>query len=305
MLVRTSKRLLQLLFVLWGVSTLVFLLTRVSGNPAAVVAGPQATRAVLAETKRALGLDHSLIHQYLTFIANAAHFDFGNSFTSQQPAMSEVTGRLGASARLAGCAALITLLTAIPLGVAAAVRGGVVRRVIYGVTLFGQTVPGFVLGLLLILIFAVRLHWLPSVGDHGFSSLILPTITLAAFIAARQTRLVATYMLEELDKGYVRTARANGFSDRRIYLRALRNALIPIFSLLGLDVAEFFAGAIIVETIFAWPGVGSLMVQSVLARDYPVIQAGVFLIAVVVVCVNLGVDLLYGIVDPRLRAEAA
>jgi peptide/nickel transport system permease protein len=299
-----AKRVLQLIFVLWAVSTLVFLLTRISGNPASVVAGPNATHAQLEQVEKTFGLTDSILVQYVKFLGGAVHLDFGLSFTTKTSAMARVTDRIGDSAILAASAALLSLLISVPLGVIAGVsKSRFARLTIQGGTLIGQSVPSFVLGVVLVLFFAVDLKWLPSIGFSSAESLILPAITLSAFLTARQTRLIATYMGEEMDKPYVRTARVCGFSERRIrYLHVLPNALIPIISLFGLDVAEFFAGAIITETVFAWPGVGRLVVESVLSRDYPVIQAAVFVIAIAVVLVNLLADITYRSIDPRLRA---
>jgi peptide/nickel transport system permease protein len=297
------RRIAGVVFVLWAVTTLVFFLTRVTGDPAAVVAGPSATHAQLLAIRHQLGLDKPVLTQYVDFLVNAVHFNFGTSFQTNERAMSAVEHRLGASAVLAGTAAVLSLVIAIPAGIAASVRRGrPTASIVQAGALVGQSVPSFVLGIVLILVFAVWLHLLPSIGFAGASSLILPAFTLAAFLAARQTRLVATYMTEELSSNYVRTARAHGFGEARIrYLHALRNALIPIVAVFGLDVAEFFAGAIVTETVFAWPGVGQLIVQAVTTRDYPVLEAAVFVIAVIVVAVNLAVDLSYHLIDPRVR----
>ena len=295
-----------MVFVLWAVTTLVFFLTRVTGDPAAVVAGPSATHAELVAIRHQLGLDQPILTQYWDFLTGALHFDFGTSFQTNQNAMTAVTDRLGASAILAGTAALLSLLIAVPSGITGAVRRGTPLAGLVGIgALIGQSVPSFVLGILLILVFAVWLEWLPAIGFSGVESLILPAFTLAAFLAARQTRLITTYMTEELSSHYVRTARSHGYSERRIrYRHGLRNALIPIVAVFGLDVAEFFAGAIVTETVFAWPGVGRLIVESVTTRDYPVLEAAVFVIALVVVGVNLIVDVSYQLIDPRVRGAA-
>lgn len=299
------RRGLQLLLVLWGISTLLFLLMRLSGDPAALLAGPQATPEQIEGFRRMLGLDQPLPVQYWYFITDIAQLDFGDSYQYRLPAMQTVMERFPASLQLTFSAVLLALAVAIPVGIFAAVRRGRLSGglVLTG-TLLGQSVPNFVLGILLILVFAVTLGWLPSFGQDGWASLVLPAVTLSAFMMARQTRLVRAYMVEELTKDYVRAAQANGIPTHRIRFRhTLRNVLVPVVGLAGIDIGQMFGGAVITEAVFAWPGIGRLLVDAVLNRDYPLAQAAVFVIAVLVVVVNFAIDLLYRLIDPRLRGE--
>ncbi|MPZ63337.1 MAG: ABC transporter permease subunit, partial [Propionibacteriales bacterium] len=287
------------------ISTLLFLLMRLSGDPAAMLAGPQATPEQIEGFRTQLGLDRPLIVQYWYFITDIARLDFGFSYQYQRPVMEAVMERFPASLQLTFSAVALALVIAIPVGIFAAVRRGRLSgsAVLTG-TLLGQSVPNFVLGILLILVFAVTLGWLPSFGRDGLASLILPTLTLSAFMMARQTRLVRAYMVEELSKDYVRAAQANGIPLRRIrFKHALRNVMVPVVGLAGIDVGQMFGGAVITEVIFAWPGMGRLLVDAVLTRDYPLVQAAVFVIAVLVVVVNFVIDLLYRVIDPTLGSQ--
>jgi peptide/nickel transport system permease protein len=296
-------RLGQLVLVVLGLSSLVFFLVRLSGDPAAAVAGPDADPETIAAIRRDLGLDAPVGVQYVRFLGDLVRLDFGNSFLFRVPAMELVLTRLPRSALLTLVAMVLAVGIGVPAGMAAATRpDGLVRRAILGGAMLGQSMPSFVLGILLILVFAVRLGWLPSFGDdEGALSLVLPAVTLASFITARQTRLVQAYALEELGQGYVRTMRSLGYRDRRIrYRHILRNVSVPLLSLVGIELGQFIAGAVVTESVFAWPGLGRLMVEAVTARDYPVIQAGVFTTGVIVVAINFAVDLLYQVVDPRL-----
>jgi peptide/nickel transport system permease protein len=293
--------------VLWGISTLSFVLIRLNGNPAAVLAGPDSTPSYIKHLTRTLGLDHPLYRQYLSFLWQVLHLNFGQSYLLDESATHAVFTRIGASAELTGCAVLLTMVIAIPLGIRnATTKHKWESATIGGFGLLGQSIPSFVLGLLFILIFAVKLHLLPAIGRDGLRSLILPTMTLSAFLTARQMRLVNSYMKAELSSDHIRTARSLGYSDRRIYYKhAMRIVLVAVIALLGVDLGQFFAGAIIVETVFAWPGMGQLMVFSVLGRDYPVVQAGVFYIACVVLVVSIVVEIAQWLLDPRLRNTSA
>lgn len=300
------SRLVQLLLVVLGLSSVVFFLVRLSGDPATAVAGVDADPEVLAAIRRDLGLDDPIIVQYGRFLLDLLRLDFGDSFQFRTPAIELVLTRLPRSALLTGCAMLIAICIGIPAGMLAAVhRGQPLGRTVEGFAMIGQSMPSFVLGILLILIFAVQLGWFPSFGnDDGVRSLVLPAITLSSFITARQTRLVQAYTREELGQGYVRTVQSLGFGKWRVRFRhILRNVTVPMLSLLGIELGQFIAGAVVTESVFSWPGLGRLMVEAVASRDYPIIQAGVFVIGVLVVVINFTVDLLYQMVDPRLKVK--
>lgn len=296
----------QLVLVVLGLSSLVFFLVRVSGDPASVIAGIDASPEVLEAVRENLGLNDPVLVQYIRFLGDLVRFDFGTSFQYRIPAMDVVMSRLPLSGLLAGTAAVMAFLVGIPAGIIAAVRRrSFVGRFILGFAALGQSVPGFVLGILLILVFAVQLGRFPSFGWSGPVSLVLPAVTLSSFVMARQIRLAQAYTIEELNAGYVRTASSLGYSNSRIrYRHILRNVLVPMVSLLGIEFGVFVGGAVITEAVFAWPGLGTLMVGAVSARDYPIIQSGVFVIALIVVVVNFIVDLFYRVIDPRLRTAS-
>ena len=299
-------RLRQLVIVVLGITTLVFFLVRLSGDPALVIAGQDAAPEVVEAVRERLGLNDPLIVQYGRFLADLVTLNFGDSFTFREPAISIVLQRLPLSLLLAGSAMVIAVVVGIPAGILAAVkRGTVTGRSIMAVTMLLQSAPSFVVGIVLILIFSVQLGWFPSFGaGAGWRSFVLPAITLSSFITARQIRLVQAYTLEELSSGYVRTGLSLGYSNRRVrYRHILRNVLVPLVSLLGIEFGLFIGGAVITEAVFSWPGLGRLMVTAVQARDYPLIQAGVFVIGITVVAVNFVVDLLYQVIDPRLKAK--
>lgn len=295
----------QLLVVALGITTLVFFLARLSGDPALILAGPDASQEVVDAIRTDLGLDDPIAVQYGRFLGDLARLDFGDSFRFKQPAMQVVLDRLPLSLLLAGTGLVIAFIVGVPAGlIAAANRGRTSSRVAMALAMFFQSAPGFVVGIVLILFFAARLGWFPSFGADGPISLVLPAVTLASGMTGRQIRLVQAYATEELAAGYVRTCRSLGYSERRIrYRHILRNVMVPLVSLLGIEFGLFIAGAVITEAVFSWPGLGRLMVSSVSTRDYPVIQAGVFVIGVMVVLINLVVDMTYQLIDPRLRVR--
>lgn len=301
------RRAIQLVLVLIGISTLLFLLLRLSGDPAALLAGPQATLEQVEAWRVRLGLDQTLWHQYVSFMGDIFRLDFGNSYTYRQPALTTVLSRLPASGVLTGSSVVFALVLGIGFGtLAARHRGTPVATTILAANLVGQSVPNFVLGIGLIALFGVHLGWFPTFGSGTILSLVLPTITLGGFMAARQIRLVRSLVLGEMNKDYVRVVRAGGLSERRVFYRHIvRNVLAPVIGVAGIDIGLMFGGAIVTETIFAWPGLGRLMVGAVLDRDYPVVQASVFTIAVLVFVVNFLIDLLYRVVDPTIRKGGA
>jgi len=297
------QRLAQGILVLLGVTTIVFGLTFLSGDPAVTLAPLNTTREELELFRQRMGLDRPVPVQYADFIASAVQGDFGESFRYHEPAMGVVLERVPATLRLTVVAILFSLLVSVPLGVLAAVHhNGPIDAIARFLALLGQSVPSFLLGIVLILVFAVGLRWLPSSGGAGWQSLILPGITVGGFSAALLTRVLRSSLIEALGQEYVRTAYAKGLSRRAVVLRhALRNAALPFVTLLGLQVGFLLSGAIVAETIFSYPGMGRLAVEAIATKDIPVVQAFVTVAAAIVVLVNLGVDLAYRAIDPRIR----
>jgi peptide/nickel transport system permease protein len=299
------RRLVHAVFVVWGVVTVVFFLVRLTGDPAALLVDATATREEVARARHALGLDRPLHVQYLDFLSAAPRGDFGLSIREQRPAMRMVLEHFWpATAELALAAIVLSVVLPIPLGVIAAThRNGVLDHLSRLGSLFLQSMPSFWLGLMLILLFAVGLGGvLPAFGSGTLSHLILPALTLAAAPLAQNVRLVRSGMLEVLQHDYVRTARAKGLGERGvIYRHAFRNAAGPFLTVSGLSLGFMLSGTIVIETVFSWPGMGRLIVQAVPGRDFPVIQAAVFLFAILFVAVNLVVDVAQGLLDPRAR----
>jgi ABC-type dipeptide/oligopeptide/nickel transport system permease component len=307
MLQYTLRKLLHTGLVALGVVTLVFIALRASGDPAATMLPGDASVDELTALRRELGLDRPLHVQYVRFLASAATGDFGTSFRHQQPALPLVLERLPATMELAFAALVLAVAVALPLGIVAALHRGRIADVLaMGFAVVGQATPYFWMGIMLILVVSVELEWLPTSGRGRWAHLVLPAITLGTHFAASLARLTRTSMLEVLGQHYVTTARAKGLAERRVILvHALKNAAVPVVTLIGLQFGMLLGGAVVTETIFAWPGVGRLAVQSIFVRDYPVVQAGVLVLALVFVAINLFVDLLYGYLDPRIRTETA
>jgi ABC-type dipeptide/oligopeptide/nickel transport system permease component len=301
-----SLRLLLALPALWLIFTMVFLLAHiVPGDPVAQMLGEGARAEDLQQLRHALGLDLPLPVQYGKYLAGVVRGNLGESFRFQQPVLRVVASHYPATLELAIVALFVCAAIGIPAGMwAAERRGRSADRAIGVFTLFGLSVPNFAFGPVLILGFSVILGWLPVSGRGGPSHLILPAITLGAALAAILTRMVRTSVIEELSSDYVRTARAKGLSNGAVLFRhAFRNALIPILTILGLQFGTLLAGTIVTETIFSWPGVGRLAVQAIQSRDYPLLQGCILLIAVSYVLVNLLTDMVYALVDPRVRFE--
>jgi ABC-type dipeptide/oligopeptide/nickel transport system permease component len=301
-----SIRLLFALPALWLILTMVFLLAHiVPGDPVAQMLGEGARAEDLTQLRHVLGLDLPLPVQYGRYLAGVLHGNLGESFRFQQPVLRIVIEHYPATLELAVVALLICALIGIPAGVLAAhKRGERTDHAVAVLTLFGLSVPNFALGPVLLLLFSVVLGWLPVSGRGGIPHLILPAFTLGAALAAILTRMVRTSVIEELSADYVRTARSKGVSESGVLFRhALRNALIPILTILGLQFGSLLAGTIVTESIFSWPGIGRLAVQAITSRDYPLLQGCILLIAVSYVFVNLLTDLVYALVDPRVRFE--
>jgi ABC-type dipeptide/oligopeptide/nickel transport system permease component len=293
----------QSLLVLFGVSAVVFLILHLTGDPALLLLPPDATAEDIARFRTAMGFNDPVVVQYARFLRGALRGDFGESVRHGEPALDLVLERLPATFELAGAGLLLALCLAIPAGIVSAVRRNtIVDYVSTVVALLGQAMPTFWLGIMLILVFSVRLSWLPSSGRGDLEHLILPAITLGLFTTARITRLTRSGMLEVLGQDYIRTARAKGMNEPPIvWKHALKNAAIPVVTIVGIELGTLLGGSVITETIFAWPGVGRLSVQAIFNRDYPVVQAAVFLLASTFVLVNFLVDIVYTYLDPRIR----
>ncbi len=303
MLTFIIRRLIYSVFVVLLVSLLVFSISHLSGDPAVLMAPAEARPEDIQVIRVNLGLDKPLPEQYLNFLGNALRGDLGQSLWQKQPALNLILERFPATLTLTAVSLALAVLAGLPLGIIAAVRkDGTIDRVTMLVAVFGQSIPNFWLGLMLILTFAVTLHWLPSSGQGTWQHVVMPAITLAAFPLARLARLTRSGLLEVLNQDYIRTARAKGLRQNAVILRhALRNTAIPIVTVMGLQIGTLIGGAFIVETIFAWPGLGRLVIQAVFARDYPLVQASTMVIAIVFVVINLLVDVSYSFLDPRIR----
>lgn len=300
------RRLIQAVFVLIGVSIVSFMLVRLNGNPVDLMLAPDATQEQRALVTKALGLEDPLPVQYARFLSGAWRFDFGRSlFETSKGAMQVVLEAFPATLLLAGCAFVISLLIAFPIGILSAVkRGSIIDKVGMVLAVIGQSIPVFWLGIIFIGIFAVNLGWFKTSGYNGFdlTYLTLPAITLGLFSAARTTRLVRSGMIEVMTQEYIRTARSKGLQQWVVVRRhALKNAMIPIITVLGLDFATLMGGAAVTETIYAWPGIGRITVESISRRDFPVIQAALFLVALGFVLINLLVDVIYAYLNPRIH----
>ncbi len=303
MIAYLARRALGALWALIGVAIVVFLILHLTGDPASVMMPPESTRAEIDAFRHAQGFDRPLIVQFAWFAASAAHGDLGLSLRHQEPAMALALQRLPATILLAGSAFAIVALIGVPAGILSALRPRTwIDYLARSVALIGQSAPTYWIGLMLILLFAVRLGWVPASGIGDWRNLVLPAATLGFFSTAKIMRLTRAAMLEVLQADYLRTARAKGLTATRVALRhGLRNAWLPIVTQLGVELGTLLSGAIITETVFAWPGVGRLAVQAVFERDFPVVEAVVLLAAGMFVLLNLAVDLLYAVLDPRIR----
>jgi ABC-type dipeptide/oligopeptide/nickel transport system permease component len=301
-----ARRVMLTIPVLLGVATLVFsLIHMVPGDPAVAMLGEGAAPDDVAALKRSMGLDRPLFEQYLSFLGGVVRGDLGRSFRTGQPVSAMIVERVPATVELALAAMLVALLVAVPLGVVAAIHQHKwPDHAAMAFALAGISIPNFWLGPLLAIVFAVELGWLPVAGRSGWSSLVLPAVALGMALSAILARMTRASLLDELGELYLRAARARGVSSRRaVMAHALRNALVPLITILALQFGAVLTGSVITETIFAWPGIGRLLVQSIGFRDYPLVQGCILFIAVTYVSVNLITDVLYGTVDPRIRFE--
>lgn len=296
------RRLVRAVLVLLGVSFATFLVAHSTGDPIALLVPGNATVQARTELAAHLGLDQPLIVQYGLFLWRALHGDLGQSFLYSQSVVSLVTNRLGHTFVLAASAFSFALILSLTLGVLAALyRNSWVDLLVTGFTMIGLAVPAFWLGLMLILIFAVQLHMFPVSGSDGAVSIVLPALTLSMQSAARLCRLVRSGMIEVLNADYVRTARAKGLLEGRvIWIHAFRNALLPVVTMAGLELGDLISSAVVIEAIFAWPGIGRLAITAVSSRDFPLLQGTVLVAAFCFVMINLFVDWLYTRIDPRV-----
>jgi peptide/nickel transport system permease protein len=297
------KRALQSLFALWGVITLVFLILQLSGDPTLLMVPEGATQQEIAELRHQLGFDRPMIVQYLDYIWQLARFDLGVSFVQNLRVSEIVFARVPYTFYLAFMSLLFALCMGLPVGIITGVfRGSLAERLLMPLVLVGQSMPTFWTGILLIMLFAISLGIMPSSGAEEPLSVLMPAVSLGALSMATFARIARTSIIEELDKDYVRAARAKGLSFNKVLFgHVLRNASIPLITIAALELANLLAGAVIVETVFAWPGLGQLAVQAIDARDFLVVQALVLLGSAVYILLNFGADILYGVVDPRIK----
>jgi len=301
-----GKRVLMLIPVLIGVSLIVFTLMQLSpGDPAMIILGAQAAPEDIANLREEMGLNDPLVVQFFRFLFGMFTLDFGTSYKDGMPVLTKLLEALPYTAQLTFSAVLLALIVGIPAGIISATKQySIFDRVATVAALIGFSTPNFWLSIMLILVFSVNLHWLPVSGTGTILHLVLPSIALGLQSAAVFTRMTRSSMLEVLNMDYIRTARAKGLSERIVILKhALKNALIPVITVVGLQIGLLFGGAILTETVFAWPGVGRLMIDSIRAKDTPVVQGGVIFTASIFVFINLLVDILYAYVDPRVKAQ--
>lgn len=301
---RLGHNLVRALVVLFGISVITFVLSHVIGDPISVLLpldAPASTRAIY---RHEMGLDRPIAVQYLAFAGDLVRGRFGDSFLVKKPAIALIAERIPRTLLLTAAGMVIAVSIAFPLGILSAYRRrSLVDSASIAVAVAGAAVPIYWLGLMLQIAFGVHLHWLPPSGFGSWRHLILPAFTLGVFLAPVTMRLVRSGMIEVLNQEYVRTARAKGLPEARVLMRhAFRNMLIPVLTVLGLQFGQLMGGAVITETVFAWPGVASLVVQAIQSSDFPVTQAAVMILAVIILVVNLSVDTVAGTVDPRLRA---
>jgi peptide/nickel transport system permease protein len=298
-----ARRLLQTIIVLWGVSFIAFGVMFLAGDPASAMVGEDWTREQIAEFRRQMGFDQPWYVQYGRFLSRAARGDLGVSLRQRQPNLTLVLERMPATLELAAAAMFLSIVLALPAGVISAARRNTwLDNAASLAAILGQSMPAFWLGIMLILIVGVGLRWTPVAGRGGLEHLILPALTLSAYPIARNARMMRSSVLEVLGQAYITTARSKGLREIVVLSRhAVRNALIPVITLIGLEFGALLGGAVITESIFAWPGVGRLTIQAIYGRDIPLVQAAVIVLAAIFVLINLVVDLCYVVLDPRIR----
>ena len=299
------SRIGQMVITMFIVSLLVFFMIRLKGDPITIMAPPHFNADQVEALRRAWGFDKPLPEQYWVFITKAVTGDFGKSMSHNTGAMGLVMGRLKLTYLLAGVSAVIGIVIAVPLGVLSALyRNSPLDVTVSALASLGTAMPNFWLGLMLIIVFSVQLRWFPVFGHEGIRSIVLPATCLGTGMAARLSRLTRSAMLDALRQDYMRTARSKGLNQTRVnVVHALRNALIPVITALGLQLGWLLGGSVIVESVFAWPGLGRLVIESIHVRDITVVQAAVFWYSLSFIMINLLVDLLYSVVDPRVKIE--
>jgi len=301
------RRLLQMIPITLGILTLIFsLIHLIPGDPAVQIAGEGARPQDVQQIRKALGLDQPLWKQYVTYLGKLAHGDLGRSFRTNESVAKEIAARYPATMQLAFGSMLVALLVAFPLGIVSAIyRNSWIDNVARFFALIGVSMPSFWFGPLLIIAFAINHQWFPVSGrEGGFKAIVLPSVTMGLALAAILTRMIRVSLAEELNQLYVTTAIAKGVTrGKAIFRHALKNALIPVITILALQFGSLLTGAIITEQIFSWPGLGRLLIQSITTRDYPQVQASILVIALTYIMVNFISDLLYGVVDPRIKLE--
>lgn len=296
-------RLIQAVIAIFGVLTIVFIVMHLSGDPTLLLVPQDASAQMIAELRHQLGFDRPISVQYLDYLYGLTHLDFGISVVQRVPALDIVASRLPYTIELAAGALLVAIGFGIPAGIVmATARGTVIERVLTAIVVTGQSVPTFLSGILLIFVFGVTLRWLPTSGSGEPAALIMPSIALGALSMSTFARMTRISIVDELGKDYVRAGRARGLSMTTVVLRhVLRNASIPVITIAALEIGNLLAGAVIVETVFAWPGIGQLAIQSIQSRDFLVVQVIVLLISFVYVLTSVLADLVYVAVDPRIR----
>lgn len=300
------KRLMMLIPVILGVILLIFVVMDLApGDPVLMVASPDATEAELEALRVEMGLDKGLIHRYINYLVNMVKGNLGTSYTTKRAVLEVYLERLPETLKLAVGAVLVAVVCSIPLGIIAAVHQNSWKDSASMVAaLIGVSMPSFWLGLLLMLLFSLMLGWFPSGGTAGFKSLVLPSITMGMSLAATMTRTTRSSMLDVLRSDYLRTARAKGIDENKVIMKhAFKNALIPIITIFGTQFSYVLGGAVLVETIFSYPGVGKMIVDAIGNRDIPSVTGGIVMTTIIVTCVNLLIDLLYAFVDPRIKGQ--
>ncbi|UII55662.1 ABC transporter permease [Cytobacillus spongiae] len=297
------KRLLQIIPTLFIITFVVFILVYLAGDPVSLMLPEDASDADREALRDALGLNQPFLVQYVTFLGNLVTGDFGTSFRYSQEALPLVLERLPATFELATASMIVATMISIPLGIySARKRNSFVDLFITGGSVLGKAMPNFWLGIMLILLLAVNYQIFPVSGRGTLAHLVLPAITLGTGIAAEMTRLIRSSIIEILNQDYIRTAKSKGVSDSKVvYIHAFRNSLIPVVTIMGLQISSLVSGALITETVFSWPGLGLLLVQAVNGRDMAIVQAAVFVIAILVIVINLVTDLVYRLLDPRIN----
>ncbi|WP_289137116.1 nickel ABC transporter permease [uncultured Brevibacillus sp.] len=297
------NRLAAGLLVVFGISVFTFALVHmIPGDPVRMMLGQKATQEQVEQVREQMGLNKPLVEQYATYVTGIVQGDFGTSLKTGQPVLKEITNRFPATVKIAVSAILIAIVVGIALGmVAAKYKDTIVDRAVLTLATLGVSIPGYWLGLLLMLLFAVKWKWFPIAGGTGFKDLVLPAVTLGVYASTIICRLTRSGMLEVLSQDYIRSARAKGIDETIILFRhAFRNVMIPVVTVVGLQMASLLGGAVLIEQVFSWPGIGTLAIDAIFSRDFPMIQGTTLFMGIVYVSVNIVIDLLYGFIDPRI-----